>query len=78
MLHVWYHPYKYIYKTIDELNANVLALDKYDMILSMAWLHECNPIVNYRNKSITFEHNNKTITLHPMPIDADMHTSDNT
>src|SRR3984893_19604514 len=74
MLHVWYHPYKYIYKTIDELNANVLALDKYDMILSMAWLHECNPIINYRNKSITFEHNNNTITLQPMPVDKDIHT----
>src|ERR1700737_1645001 len=59
---------------IDELNANVLALDKYDMILSMAWLHECNPIVNYRNKSITFEHNNNTITLKPMQVDKDIHT----
>src|ERR1700737_2774514 len=58
----------------DEPNANVLALDKYDMILSMAWLHECNPTINYRNKSITFEHNNNTITLQPMPVDKDIHT----
>src|SRR4030088_2384177 len=58
---------------IDELNANVLALDKYDMILSMAWLHECNPIINYRNKSITFENNNNLITLQPMPVDKDIH-----
>src|ERR1700681_2565825 len=58
----------------DELNANVLALDKYDIILSMAWLHEFNPTINYRNKSITFEHNNTPITLQPMPVDKDIHT----
>src|SRR3984893_5386203 len=58
----------------DEINANVLALDKYDMVLSMAWLNTYSPTVHYRAKSLSFEHNGKTITLKPIPIDADVHT----
>ena len=58
----------------DELNANVLALDKYDMVLSMAWLNTYDPTVDYRAKSLSFAHDGKTITLKPMPIDADVHT----
>jgi hypothetical protein len=38
----------------DEINANVLALDKYDMILSMIWLDAYGPTVDYRSKSVTF------------------------
>jgi hypothetical protein len=58
----------------DEINANVLALDKYDMVLSMAWLNTYSPTVDYRAKTLSFEHDSKTITLKPMPIDADVHT----
>ena len=36
----------------DEIDANVLALDKYDMVLSMAWLDAHDPTISYRNKSI--------------------------
>src|ERR1700694_4327594 len=58
----------------DEINANVLALDKYDMVLSMAWLNTYGPTVDYRAKSLSFEHDGKTITLKPTPIDTDVHT----
>ena len=58
----------------DEINANVLALDKYDMVLSMAWLNTYSPTVDYRAKSLSFEHDSKTITLKPTPIDTDVHT----
>src|ERR1700682_5246842 len=59
----------------DEINANVLALDKYDMVLSMAWLDAYGPTVDYRAKTLSFEHDGKTITLKPMPIDTDVHTT---
>jgi hypothetical protein len=59
---------------IDEIDANVLALDKYDMVLSMAWLDAHGPNIDYRTKSLTFEHGGKVITLRPMPVDADVHT----
>src|SRR6202171_4736202 len=58
----------------DEINANVLALDKYDMVLSMAWLNTYSPTVDYRAKTLSFEHDSKTITLKPTPIDTDVHT----
>ena len=59
---------------IDELDANVLVLDKYDMILSMIWLDAYSPTIDYRTKSVTFQHNSNTITLQPMPVDKDVHT----
>ena len=58
----------------DEINANVLALDKYDIVLSMAWLNTYGPTVDYKAKSLLFEHNGKTITLKPTPTDTDVHT----
>jgi hypothetical protein len=41
----------------------------------MAWLDACGPTVDYRAKILSFEHDGKTITLKPMPIDADVHTA---
>src|ERR1700694_5809255 len=58
----------------DEINANVLALDKYDMVLSMAWLNTYSPTVDYRAKTLSFEYDGKIITLKPTPIDTDVHT----
>src|SRR3984893_11923597 len=58
----------------DEINANVLALNKYDMVLSMAWLNTYSPTVDYRAKTLSFEHDSKTITLKPTPINTDVHT----
>jgi hypothetical protein len=58
----------------DEVNANVLALDKYDMVLSMAWLNTYSPTVDYRAKSLSFQHDGKTITLKPTPTDTNVHT----
>ena len=48
----------------DEINANVLALDKYDMVLSMAWLNTYSPTVDYRAKTLSFEHDSKTIVTY--------------
>src|ERR1700682_38298 len=58
----------------DEINANVLALDKYDIALSMACLNTYGPTCDYRDKSLLFKHHGKTITLKPTPTDTDVHT----
>jgi hypothetical protein len=58
----------------DTITANVMALDRYDLILSMAWLDAYCPAVDYRAKTVSFEHDGKAITLKPMPADSDIHT----
>jgi hypothetical protein len=60
----------------DTIDANVLVLDKYDMVLSMAWLDTHDPTISYKNKSVTFEHNGKTIILQPLPVDTDVPITD--
>src|ERR1700675_2547104 len=55
----------HIQEYVDEIDANVLTLDKYDMVLSMAWLNTYGPTVDYRAKSLSFKHDGKTITLKP-------------
>src|SRR6202022_295378 len=42
------------------------------MVLSMAWLDAHDPTISYKNKSVTFHHSGKTITLQPLPIDTDV------
>ena len=64
----------HIQEYVDEIDANVLALDKYDMVLSMAWLNTYGPTVDCRSKSVTFQHDGNTITLQPIPVDKDVHT----
>ena len=59
----------------DTISANVMALDRYDLILSMAWLDSYCPSVDYRAKTVTFEHDGKVITLKPPPADTDVHTT---
>src|ERR1700693_6045536 len=51
-----------------------MSLDRYDLILSMAWLDSYCPSVDYRAKTVTFEHDGKAITLKPPPADTDVHT----
>jgi hypothetical protein len=61
----------YIQEYADELDANVLALNRYDLVLSMAWLDAYCPSVDYRAKTVSFQHNGNSITLRPMPADND-------
>jgi hypothetical protein len=62
-----------IQEYVDKVDANVLALNKYDVVLSMAWLDAYAPMIDYRAKSLTFEHDGKRITLKPMPVDDAVH-----
>jgi Retroviral aspartyl protease len=58
----------HIQEYADEIDANVLALDRYDLVLSMAWLDAYCPSVDYRAKTVSFEHNSKAITLNHSPM----------
>jgi hypothetical protein len=65
----------HIQEYVDVIDANVLALDKYDLVLSIAWLDAYAPSVDYRSKTVSFKHDGKAITLKPTSIDNDAHPS---
>src|ERR1700688_4141127 len=54
----------------DDIEANVLPLEKFDMVLSMEWLDKYGPSIDYKTRSVTFEYEGKAITLEPVPADA--------
>src|ERR1700682_5833078 len=56
----------------DNLDANILSLDKYDMVLGMLWLNTYGPSIDYKTRNITFQYGSRVITLSPTSIDNDI------
>ena len=54
----------------DDIEANVLPLEKFDMVLSMEWLDKYGPSIDYKTRSVTFDYEGKAITLEPVPAHA--------
>ena len=50
------------YKT-SGITAQVINLQRYDAILGKPWLYHANPLVDWRNNTITFKYGNKTIKV---------------
>ena len=50
------------YKT-SSITAQVINLQRYDAILGKPWLYHANPLVDWRNNTITFKYGNKTIKV---------------
>jgi hypothetical protein len=68
----------YIQDYVDELHFNVIPLDKYDVVLGIAWLNEYSAAVDYSTRSVTFQYEEQTLTLQPVdpttdttPMDSD-------
>ena len=46
-----------------KINAQVLKLQRYDLILDKSWLFHTNPIIDWRNNTITFIYRSKIIKV---------------
>ena len=45
------------------ISAQVINLQRYDVILGKPWLYHANPIVNWQHNTITFKYGTKTIQV---------------
>ena len=38
----------------EHISLDITKVPKYDVVLGMAWLHDTNPTVDWRNRQLTF------------------------